>query len=111
MTNQTILPGLQSRTRWVFRPDEVKDIHAIRTSGELRPVKEVEIVGEDADGNLALVADRGFWTEEKMDLMEHHGFQTFIESERVSRQGVFGWLPAEMVHDIKSVVRWRKDAG
>ena len=91
--------------------DNVTNIHAVLATGEIRPGKEVEIVGEDADGNLALVADRGFWTEEKMDLMEQHGFQTFIESEPVSRQGVFGWLPAEMVHDIKSVVRWRKDAG
>lgn len=90
--------------------DNVTNIHAILATGELRPGKEVEIVGEDADGNLAVVADRGFWTEEKMDLMEHYGFQTFIEREPVSRQGVFGWLPAETVHDISSVVRWRKDA-
>ena len=90
--------------------DNVTNIHAVLATGELRPGKEVEIVGEDADGNLAVVADRGFWTEEKMDLMEHYGFQTFIEREPVSRQGVFGWLPAETVHDICSVVRWRKDA-
>ena len=91
-------------------PGEVTDLHAVRATGELRPVREVEIVGEDADGNLAVVADGGFWTEEKMDLMEEHGFRQFNKQEPIGRQGVFGWLPAGMLHNIKSEVYWRKDA-
>lgn len=89
---------------------EVSDVHAVRASGELRPGREVEIVGENAEGNLAVVAGTGFSAEAKMDLVEEYGFHPFSDDEPVGRQPVFGWLPAEMVHNIKSVVRWRKDA-
>ena len=90
-------------------PDEVTNIHAVQAAGELGPGREVEIVGEDSDGNLAVVADRGFWAEEKWDLVEDQGFHTF-HNEPVERSGVFGWLPAEAVNDIASEIYWRKDA-
>ena len=91
--------------------DDVTNVHAVLATGELSPGREVEIVGEDADGNVAVVAGAEFSAEAKMDLIEQHGFHPFSESEPVSRQGVYGWLPADRVHNIKSAVRWRKDAG
>ncbi|KPN17881.1 hypothetical protein AO716_08075 [Arthrobacter sp. Edens01] len=67
----------------------------------------MEIIAEDDKGCLAVVADGGFSMEEKMDLMEKYDFQTFMDSEPVGRQGVFGWIPAQMVHNIKSEVHQR----
>lgn len=77
--------------------------------GELGPGRPVEIIAEDDKDRLAIVADGGFSVKEKMDLMEKYDFQTFVGCEPVGRQGVFGWVPAQMVHNIKSEVYERSN--
>lgn len=91
-------------------PDEVTDVHAVRASGELRPGHVVKVLAEDAHGNLAVVAGTGFSAEAKMDLLKEHGFHPFAKDEPVVRQPVFGWLPADMVLNVRSEVYWRKNA-
>ncbi|WP_152969907.1 MULTISPECIES: hypothetical protein [Arthrobacter] len=106
-----VLPNRFARTPFSHRrrvpSNEVTDIHSVRVLGELGPGRPVEIIAEDDKGCLAVVADGGFSMEEKMDLMEKYDFQTFMDSEPVGRQGVFGWIPAQMVHNIKSEVHQR----
>lgn len=90
-------------------PEDVTDIHAVTATGELRPWLVMEIHAEDTEGNLAVVVGNDFSAEQRMDLVEDHGFHTF-HNEPVQRSAVFGWLPASMIHNIKSKVRWRKGA-
>lgn len=109
-----VLPNRFARTPFSHRrrvaAEEVTDVHSVRVLGELRPGRVVEIIAEDDNGRLAVVADNGFSAEEKTDLVEERAFQPFLKTEPVGRQGVFGWLPAEMVDNITSEVHWWKDA-
>lgn len=88
-------------------PEEVTNVHAVTATGELKSGLEVEIVAEDAEGKFEVVVGDEVPTERKWDLVEDHGFHTF-HNEPVERSGVYGWLPAEMIHGLKSQVHWRK---
>ena len=108
-----VLPNRFARTPFSHRREvpatEVTDTHSVRVTGTLRFGGRVEILAEDSEGKLAVVAGADFPAEEKWDLVENFGFDTF-HNEPVQISGVFGWLPAELVHNIKSEVRWWKDA-
>ena len=85
--------------------EEVSNVHAIKATGELSPKGIVTILGEDQDGNLAVITD-DLGLKER--LMKDHGFHTFND-EPVTRSAAFGWLSPALVSNIKSEVSWRKD--
>lgn len=85
--------------------DEVSNIHAVTTTGELGSRGTVTILAEARDGRLAASAnDLGL----KEWLIMECGFHTYFD-EPVTRSSAFGWLPAALVSNIKSSVSWRKD--
>ncbi|MCQ2001823.1 hypothetical protein [Arthrobacter zhaoxinii] len=95
------IPGIRHSLR--VPAEEVSDIHAVRTAGEISPWNQVQILAENAEGKFAVVTG-----SDKQRLVDSYGFSTF-SGEPVHRSHVFGWLPGEMVHNIESVVSWRKD--
>ena len=88
-------------------PEEVSNIHTVRTFGELGPGQLVEILAEGAGGDLSVVSIEVPVIYKKM-LVSDHGFGTYSD-EPVERSSVFGWLPAEKIHNIRSKIVWRKD--
>ncbi|MCC3280690.1 hypothetical protein LJ754_16195 [Arthrobacter sp. zg-Y40] len=88
--------------------DEVTDIHSVRAMGDLGLGREIELLAEDPDGNFAAISGESLPPEERRRLVSAYGFTTFYD-EPVERSSVFGWLPAEKVHGIRSEVSWRKN--
>ena len=88
--------------------DEVTDIHSVRAMGDLGLGREVKLLAEDPEGNFAAISGESLPPEERRRLVSAYGFTTFYD-EPVERSSVFGWLPAEKVHNIRSDGSWRKN--
>ncbi|MCC3276979.1 hypothetical protein LJ753_13995 [Arthrobacter sp. zg-Y20] len=88
--------------------EDVTGIHCVRAMGNLGLGREVKLLAEDPEGNYAAISGESLPPEERRRLVSAYGFTTFYD-EPVERSSVFGWLPAEKVHNIRSEVSWRKD--
>lgn len=88
--------------------NEVTDIHAVSAEGIFGSRCQVFVLAEDDKGNLAVEASAASLLTDKERLLSEHGFDV-RPGDPLERTSVLGWLPAELVHDFKSEVVWRKD--
>lgn len=80
--------------------NEVTNLLKVRVRGRLGPDRNLKIMAEDEDGNLAVESIDPMDSMYKRLLINNHGFTPFSENEPLEHVSVSGWLPAERIRDI-----------
>ena len=80
---------------------EVSDVNSVKVTGFMGPGRELVIISEDDEGNLAVEASNRMAALYKRQLSSNHGFKPMYENEPLERTMVFGWLPAQRITNIE----------
>ncbi|MCC3282443.1 MULTISPECIES: hypothetical protein [Arthrobacter] len=79
---------------------EVSNLHEVTATGSMGPGRELRILAEDRDGNLAVQSIDPMAALYKRQLINNHGFEPFSRNEPLEHVPVSGWLPAGRIRDI-----------